>query len=424
MTSFYKKYKVIFIVVFITTQCFLFFTACKSYYDLYRTNISYLYKQEDSYFKPNISINKENDDLFIYYTITASQVSYFKTDENSKYNYSLQINYLVYDYEFDKKMLDSATVYINDSIENISLSKIENKVKINTPEKDFKIKIVLTDIISKNSYVKYFNVIKSKIRGDYYLLYENDNINNDNIIHVNTLIGIENKYAKKKKLIAEYFNNNFEIAPPPHASNSRKLLTNLLKYDSTFALNFNEANNRFEFNPTKTGIYKIYLNEEENLYLSLFCFAENYPAISNVNEMLNSIRYITSKKEFEQIQQTEEIKNKIDTFWIENTGNKERAREMIKKYYTGVQNANRLFTSYYEGWKTDRGMIYIVLGAPHIVYKSINSETWIYGNEKSLNSMNFTFNKVENPFSDNDFELFRLPIYANYWFVNIDTWRR
>jgi len=298
------------------------------------------------------------------------------------------------------------------------------KLKIKLKLILLKKKIVLTDIISKNSYVKYFNVIKSKIRGDYYLLYENDNINNDNIIHVNTLIGIENKYAKKKKLIAEYFNNNFEIAPPPHASNSRKLLTNLLKYDSTFALNFNEANNRFEFNPTKTGIYKIYLNEEENLYLSLFCFAENYPAISNVNEMLNSIRYITSKKEFEQIQQTEEIKNKIDTFWIENTGNKERAREMIKKYYTGVQNANRLFTSYYEGWKTDRGMIYIVLGAPHIVYKSINSETWIYGNEKSLNSMNFTFNKVENPFSDNDFELFRLPIYANYWFVNIDTWRR
>ena len=40
----------------------------------------------------------------------------------------------------------------------------------------------------------------------------------------------------------------------------------------------------------------------------------------------------------------------------------ERAKELIKNYYGRLQHANLFFTSYLEGWKTDRGMIFMIFG--------------------------------------------------------------
>ncbi|MPN51542.1 hypothetical protein SDC9_199190 [bioreactor metagenome] len=87
-------------------------------------------------------------------------------------------------------------------------------------------------------------------------------------------------------------------------------------------------------------------------------------------------------------------------------------------------NANRLFTSYTEGWQTDRGMIYIVFGPPNIVYRSDDTESWIYGEENNFFSITFTFNKVKNIFCDNDYILQRAPVYKDNWFRAVDIWRQ
>jgi GWxTD domain-containing protein len=117
------------------------------------------------------------------------------------------------------------------------------------------------------------------------------------------------------------------------------------------------------------------------------------------------------------------IKSAVDDFWLEMSGNSERAKELVRKYYSRVVGANKLFTSFKEGWKTDRGMILIIYGAPNLVYKTSNSESWIYGDGSSLLSMTFNFIKVINPFTDNDFELTRSPIYQNTWYSSVDSWR-
>ena len=38
-----------------------------------------------------------------------------------------------------------------------------------------------------------------------------------------------------------------------------------------------------------------------------------------------------------------------------------RELNLIKTYYSKVEKANEMFTSHLEGWKTDRGMISIIL---------------------------------------------------------------
>ena len=39
--------------------------------------------------------------------------------------------------------------------------------------------------------------------------------------------------------------------------------------------------------------------------------------------------------------------------------------ELMEEYYSRVDYANKNFGHYMEGWKTDRGMVYIIFGIPN-----------------------------------------------------------
>ena len=97
---------------------------------------------------------------------------------------------------------------------------------------------------------------------------------------------------------------------------------------------------------------------------------------------------------------------------------------MIQKFYGRVVDANVFFTSYHEGWKTDRGLIYLVYGPPKIVYRGDGIEEWLYGEKGNSNSIRFQFLKVVNPFTDNDYSLVKSPSYKEKWYNIVNTWRR
>lgn len=120
---------------------------------------------------------------------------------------------------------------------------------------------------------------------------------------------------------------------------------------------------------------------------------------------------------------SENKKVAIDKFWLGCSNSSERSKELIRKFYTRVKEANSNFSSYVEGWKTDRGMIYLIQGPPNIIYRDGTRENWIYGEENSVNSVTYLFSKVSNPFTDNDYELERSPSFKQLWFASVDSWR-
>jgi GWxTD domain-containing protein len=140
--------------------------------------------------------------------------------------------------------------------------------------------------------------------------------------------------------------------------------------------------------------------------------------------MVMPLRYITSKAEFKALFESEDKKKAVDDFWIKISGNKERAKNMIKLYYNRVQSANQYFVSDKEGWMTDRGMIYIVFGAPDIVYRDGTMETWKYGLQQASKSITFNFYRIENPFTNNDYWIDRSTNYTGPWNNAIEIWRR
>ncbi|HEX2975225.1 MAG TPA: GWxTD domain-containing protein, partial [Bacteroidales bacterium] len=125
----------------------------------------------------------------------------------------------------------------------------------------------------------------------------------------------------------------------------------------------------------------------------------------------------------------------LDEFWIKCGGNIDKSRELIRIYYTRVLYSNYYFTSYREGWRTERGMIYIVYGPPDKVYKSPQGESWGYrkpaarskwGSRYSVKDdyIFFNFRKKDNFLSDNDFFLSRSETLVTYWDQAITSWRK
>ncbi|MFN0031100.1 MAG: GWxTD domain-containing protein [Flavobacteriales bacterium] len=148
-----------------------------------------------------------------------------------------------------------------------------------------------------------------------------------------------------------------------------------------------------------------------------------FPEVKSTDQLPAPLRYITTKTEFEDIRENYYPKKKVDDFWLECAGSKERARDLIGIYYNRVQEANYYFSSYTEGWRTDRGMIHIVFGNPARIVKQQTYETWIYGEEGQTTTLTFVFRKQEMANVNNVYVLNRDPAFKTYWEKQVTNWR-
>ena len=105
---------------------------------------------------------------------------------------------------------------------------------------------------------------------------------------------------------------------------------------------------------------------------------------------------------------------------LDITNDKDRAKNFMRNYFKRVEYANSFFTSFKEGWKTDRGMIFIVFGAPDEVQVTGQQEIWNYKNPRQQ----FTFNKAGSVYSPEHYVLVRDKNYTENWYLTIDLWRK
>lgn len=115
--------------------------------------------------------------------------------------------------------------------------------------------------------------------------------------------------------------------------------------------------------------------------------------IHNLEQAVETLQYITKQSEWQHIKslpQHEQIKT-LHTFWkkrdpVPETDKNELEEEYYKRvYFTNIHFSNKIGEK--EGWKTDRGKIYIIYGAPSQVEKipfsssqSGHYEVWYYSN--------------------------------------------
>jgi GWxTD domain-containing protein len=172
------------------------------------------------------------------------------------------------------------------------------------------------------------------------------------------------------------------------------------------------------------GLYLIQTDTAQRGGLFLMNFGASYPREDRTEQLVQPIQYLVSTSEYQRLNTEGHPKKMMDNFWLAATGSTDRARMMIRVFYTRLSYANQYFTDFKEGWKTDRGMIYMVYGLPDNINKGSNSETWEYARKQQATPLTFVFERKPSPYSDEYFVLRRGDVQPTFWRQAVDSWRK
>lgn len=217
---------------------------------------------------------------------------------------------------------------------------------------------------------------------------------------------------------AYYYGTDFEVADPP-MYRIKRTVSKSMDIDSTFTL-YNDS----IFSLNKEGLYFIQSDTSSFSGIGLRIENDFYPRLSSIQKLSEPLIYLSTKEEIDKLLNSENVRASFETFWLTLGKSEELARDMIKNFYERIEESNRLFTNYKEGWKTDMGMLYTVVGPPDEVYRTEEKESWYYKNPGKNQIVVFNFLKLKNLFTDNHYMLIRDNQYKSFWFRSIDTWRK
>ena len=185
----------------------------------------------------------------------------------------------------------------------------------------------------------------------------------------------------------------------------------------------------------KEGVYLCSVDRNIKDGFTFLNLGATFPKLTTPEVMIEPLAYLASQDEMSELSSVAKPKAALDEFWIKCGGNVDKARELIRIYYTRVLYSNYYFTSYKEGWRSERGMIYIIYGPPDKVYKTPDGESWGYkkpvikskwGGRFTVTDsyLFFNFKKRDNIFTDNDFYLSRSETLVTYWDKAVASWRK
>lgn len=389
------------------------------------SNFSQIYGTKNVTITPDYVIYHQSKSTSrLHFQFNSTQVLYARKDKSQPYHSSVKIHYEAYAMDNKKEIVDSASIMIYDTVEKKVSKLISGQLELNLKSgKKYYLRVFATDLNRNNTFEKYLTVDKvNESSSQFYLITSKKDssifYNNYTVDPVEVVI--QSEVNKGKEIFANQYFRSFPTAAPPFAHPSHKAFN--YQPDERHLVKIGD-DGKFDYLLLDTGFVHFVLDTSQKEGLTVFGFENNYPKIKNVFGMIAPLRFISSNNEFDELNNSEDTKKAIDLFWLAKAGDEDRGREVIKRYYNRVQDANDNFTSYVEGWKTDRGMVSIIYGTPKSVRVQRDEEIWYYGEETNSFSLQFTFVKVDNPFTDNDFKLIRATSYKSSWYRAVDVWR-
>jgi GWxTD domain-containing protein len=235
----------------------------------------------------------------------------------------------------------------------------------------------------------------------------------------NQIIDIQEPLRFNGPVIIEFAKRSEKLPSPPFSANQPFIPNELIRLSL-------DSNNQLLEQHSEEGCYLVHTRNHTDLIQRYKnTSSENFPQIQFQYDLIGPMRYLCSKDEFEKIQRSNEgAENQLEKFWITCGGGKEKGRELIQLYYKRVENANIYFTKYADGWRTDRGMIYLVFGHPVQVKESPESSIWYYGSADEPTTLKFEFKKTIHPTWGEIYLLDRSEKYRDAWEYQVTLWRQ
>jgi GWxTD domain-containing protein len=222
-------------------------------------------------------------------------------------------------------------------------------------------------------------------------------------------------FESNKPLHVSFYKDAFPAAAPAFSTTQARV-QKVLKPDSTFDVASDEA-----VSFTQKGLYLVQQDTTSAQGVA-FRVEADYPKLGKLESLVGPLIYVCTKQEFEKLKAAGNDKKKFDQIILSVTGNTERARIFIRNYFRRVELANQYFSSYKEGWKTDRGMIYIIYGLPDQVFLFADREVWEYKNDYVKDR--FQFVRSATIFDPQNYVLIREKSFTDDWYNMIDLWRK
>jgi GWxTD domain-containing protein len=339
-------------------------------------------------------------------------------NDNFRFNWLLQPDYGI------RERLSSGKIDLNEQNVLLKEGKILLNFEIPRP-KNLEKGLLLTEVFQLED--------SKKSNNDLVIDFKGTRINDRFGIYINNLkIPIFSHFINKtdsfqlksvlnhpRELYLVRYKNDFTAAQSPMATSIRPSIASLTIEETI------EVQTNTSIKLSKEGLYQIV--EDTNSTSTGFGFMlvdERYPRLTRPENLVKPLIYMSTSQELKTVNENPNSKQALDKFFLATTsGNQMVSKKIIKNYYHRIEEANRLFTSYKEGWKTDKGMVYTVLGPPNKVQRSRDREVWVYAQNANFSEIIFTFNRKPNQFTENYYELVRYPEYQAYWFPFVEAWR-
>jgi GWxTD domain-containing protein len=395
--------------------------ACTSTDRVANQNLSFLYDSRSSSLEPDFRIVHQNDTVSLLdMRLLSDQLRYEQNLSSGFFSAEFRLRYELYSGPESKTVLDSAVVIFRDSVEKPTGRSIEATFRLRPSKLPLSmLKVDLVDLRSNTRAVRFITIDRSgpnvaqffdvSTVADSTPLFRSHLANDEQVI-IKHVSGTRNATV-------HLYKEEFPLPRPPFSVGEARPFSYVP--DSVFTIALGRP---VSFGAK--GLYQIRLDDSTRQGITLLRFGDGFPKVNDVDDLIAPLRFINSNQEFKKLTSADFPKAEVDRFWLGLAGNSERARILIAKFYGRVQEANTYFTSYTEGWRTDRGMVFLIYGPPDVVYRSGNAEQWTYGDPMGQRSVSFVFRKTGNPFTDNDYRLERSQMYKSDWFRAVDLWRQ
>lgn len=402
-----------------------FLTACvPGNKQAVRINRPVLYNPASSSLYPEIGIFHVSDvESQLYIVINTGELLVSEANVDRIPQSGVRIHYQLFDCtetENNKIVSDSATF--------VNYVEIKRQQKILVfpilfpaeQGRRYMLLVQTTDLLRQNTIRQFLTVNKTGYYSaqNFKVTAMNGTPKPDNTVNENEIVRIIYQRKPVDSLYIKYFSTPSAVAGSPLIPLPAREVK--LKPDSTWVQVYSPGTN-FIF--AYEGIYLVQTDTVQQDGLLLMNFGTSYPNENRTAKLVQPIQYFTTNSEYQNLSQETNPKKMMDNFWLAATGSTDKARMLIRVFYTRMNYANRYFTDYREGWKTDRGMIYMIYGLPNNIMKGSVSETWEYTRKQRAEPVSFTFDNVSLPYSDNYYVLRRDGIQSTYWQQAVNSWR-
>lgn len=385
-------------------------------------NLDMIYNPSSSILHPKFTVyNISDSTAMIVGEVDAEELLYNKAADEVSLKAQLQVKCNLYNLDRNDRLTDS-------SIEDFLFEKKEQFQKVKVLIKAKKGSNYILEIISidknRNSInYTFLNVDRreNNTSGDFWLV---DTLNQNYLVKqdIRSLapFRIKNRNYAIDSLNVFYFKRSELI--PEYPGNTNYADYNFSEPDSIVVF-YNDSLNTNLF--VEEGTYYFTKENKPINGFALHQYSESFPDINYPKQLIKPLQYFGINDSIVRADSTGELtKLAVDDFWLGIAQNIDRSRDLVKVFYNRVVNANKYFTSFTEGWQTDRGMIYIIYGIPDYIFKSDLEEKWIYSPMDLGPGYSFTFNYYPNPFSLNHYILDRKKNKDTGWELMIKMWEK